>query len=641
MKSQIELLHLILKDLGYRCSTSTTGDWNTVSRRFEYEGWSFVTITLPGYGRDFERCLDRGLVTPSSFSGFATKRGGPLPRFLGGFLGLIFDPKTGRLLPGSESQKQAIFAVRQITLLYGKINLPCAEFRERAAIRNYMECEKNVLQFDNEVKSHPELLDDYTRIGRLLWGRLFSRIDNTIFAEGLLPKHGPGATADMLRGNAKFIQSEWPARMEAIPGLSHWENLISSESFLDRLVAVNILEPGAERPVRVITVPKTLKTPRIIAIEPAAMQYMQQGVLEVMMRQVENDDFARHFVKFDRDGQQINQLLAQEGSRDGSLATLDLSEASDRVSMQHVSGLLERHTISREVVFATRSQKAAVPGNGVIPLAKFASMGSALCFPFEALVFTTVVFLGIERVLNRPLTRKDIKFFFGKVRVYGDDIIVPTHYVHSVMTALEAFGFRVNHHKSFWTGKFRESCGKEYYDGHDVSISRVRTVLPSSRRHASELISTVSLRNQLAKAGFVGPVLFLDAEVEKLIPFPYVAETSALLGRHTCVVPDNGYVYPGVKLSDGTIVGLPKQLADVHDTVWPSQSYRYDTDLHRPLVKGVLVDSQLPKSNLDDYGALMKWFLKRGDKPFERKDHLEYAGRPRAVRIKTRWASPV
>jgi len=633
MKSQLELLQMVLEDFGDRCSISTTRDYETVARRLDDEGFSFLTITLPAFGKDFEKSLDCGQINPGrAFTGWKFSGGprGYLPRFLGGFLGLVFNPSTGRLLDVSEKQIMAIQAIRQITLLYGKINHPCTETRVRAAIRKYIKCEEDVIRNDIELQVNPHVVDSFARIGRLLWAGLLSSIDNSIYAEGVLPKHGPGATADLLRGNAKYDQAEWPARMEEIPGLTHWENLISSESFVDRLVAVNILDPGAERPVRVITVPKTLKTPRIIAIEPTAMQYMQQGILEVMVRQIERDDNARNFVKFDEDGQEINRLLAQEGSAVGrfdpynpqGFATLDLSEASDRVSMQHVRLLLANHTVLREAVEATRSLKAAVPGNGVIHLSKFASMGSALCFPFEALVFTTVVFLGIETALGRPLRKRDIKSLRGKVRVYGDDIIVPSAYASCVSGALSLFGFEVNHDKSFWDGMFRESCGGEFYAGHDVTVSRVRTDFPTSHRHGDELMSTVSLRNRLAKAGLVRSVRFLDQMLLRITPLPWVSETSALLGRHICLT-----------LEQETDFNTGK-------TVWPSQSYKYDSDLHRPLVRGGLVEPRSPISNLDDYGALMKWFLKRGEEPFQDVDHLLRAGRPRAVRIKTRWTCP-
>jgi len=180
--------------------------------------------------------------------------------------------------------------------------------------------------------------------------------------------------------------------------------------------------------------------------------------------------------------------MAREGSHTGSLATLDLKEASDRVSNQLVRRMLENHPWLRAGVDSCRSRRAVVEfpsgRSESIRLGKFASMGSALTFPVEALVFATCAILGIERALGRQLTKKDVHRLRGQVRVYGDDIIVPVEYVHSVNEVLETFGFRVNFGKSYWTGKFRESCGGDYYDGHDVTIVRVRRIFPSSPRNA-------------------------------------------------------------------------------------------------------------------------------------------------------------
>jgi len=440
-------------------------------------------------------------------------------------------------------------------------------------------------------------------MGSLLWGNLFSKIDREIYDGEIVPRHGPGATADKLKGNQKFNQFEWPRRVEEI--FPSGEFLFSSWSlFFDNEQSVDILEPGAERPVKVITVPKTLSSPRIIAVEPTAMQYVQQGILRSLVQNIRADDNARNLIGFE--DQTPNQHLAEKGSTDQSLATLDLSEASDRVSNEHVRYLLRNHSHFAWGVDACRSRKARVPGYGVIRLSKFASMGSALCFPFEAIVFCTVIFLGIEQALNTQLTKEDVKSFFGRVRVYGDDIIVPVEYASTVVTTLELFGFKVNTNKSFWNGKFRESCGKDYYHGEDVSVVRVRELLPSQRQHAREIVSTVSLRNQLYKAGYWRTVKWLDGKLERIIPFPHVAETSPVLGRHSFL----GY-----------------------------ETERLSFDHHRPQVKGMVVSTRLPDSVLDGPGALLKYFLNASDLPVTDKEHLLRAGRPVSVDIKHRWAN--
>jgi len=383
----------------------------------------------------------------------------------------------------------------------------------------------------------------------------------------------------------------------------------------------NVLEPGAEVPVRVITVPKTLKSPRVIAIEPTAMQYAQQALKNDLVDALREDDFLSRVIGID--DQDPNREMAMAGSLSGDLATLDMSEASDRVSNQHVRAMLADWPHLLEAVDACRSRKADVPGHGVIRLSKFAPMGSALCFPFEAMVFLTVIFLGIERELNTPLSRADLERFVGQVRVFGDDLIVPRDYVLSVVDELSVFGHKVNVAKSYWTGRFRESCGREYYEGQDVSIVKVREVLPSRRQDAGGVVATVELRNQFYWSGLWRTAAWLDSFLGGMLRcFPNVAPTSPLLGRQSAL----GYQF---------------QTLDPHT--------------HAPLVKGYRVVAVPPPDHLEGRGALLKclgrfeWYDRRfDDRPLYSgvcvasvdEEHLERSGRPERVDIKLGRGSP-
>jgi hypothetical protein len=599
MKSLLTLLQVILDDIEYRCRVSTQLDRKTIEQRVKDEGISFLTISLSNYGSDLQKGLDRGYVDHTLFKGFSFQRA--LPRLFGGLLDLVFDRGTGCLLP--EPSIDAIRCLRQISLMWAKIALPCTQPRVLAAIDKYMECESDVRTSDATLANQPVYRDAFARVSRTLFARVLSAIDLTVYREELWPKHGPGVVADRLFGNAKWGNSVWTDRLEGV--FPSWR--YSRTSFGDFLRnPVRHLDPGSEIPVKVITVPKTLKTPRIIAVEPAHMQYMQQALLFEFAEAFKKDKVLSRLIDFST--QVPNQELAREGSRNGNLATLDLSEASDRVSNQHVRLMLQNHPWLAEGVDACRSRKADVPGYGVIRLAKFASMGSALCFPFESMVFCTVIFMGIERELKHQLTRKDVKSLLGQVRIYGDDIIVPVKYANSVRDMLETFGFRVNAGKSYWNGKFRESCGLDVYDGHDVTCVRVRTMLPTRKGHAEEIISTVSLRNQLYKAGYYKSADHLDAVIERLIPFPAVSDESPALGKFT---------YGSIDIE------------------------RWDERLQRPLVKAAVVSVRPRSSQIDDYAALRKFFFKRGDLPIFDKKHLLYAGRPVAVDIKHRWVSPL
>jgi hypothetical protein len=334
------------------------------------------------------------------------------------------------------------------------------------------------------------------------------------------------------------------------------------------------------------------------------------------------------------DDQTPNQELARQGSLNQRTATLDMSDASDRVSNQLVRTMLRPWPHLFEAADATRSRRAKLPDGTVMRLSKFASMGSALCFPVEAMVFTTLIFMGIQKSLNTSLYRQDLNDFVDSVRVYGDDLIVPVDHVHSVVEVLEHFGAVVGLDKSFWTGKFRESCGKEYFNGHDVSLTRVRQALPARRNDATEFASTVSLRNQLYMSGYWQTCRWLDNYIERKFKyFPTVLPTSSVLGRVSFLGFDSERMHPY---------------------------------LHSPLVKGYSLEAKPPRDHLEGSGALLKCLLKldtdawlrdsipwhpsgtlstesipRLKNPEVTSDHLERYGRPKSISTKLGWRSPL
>ncbi len=579
------------------CNTCATLDCKTVQFRSEHEGISFLTITLPTFGKDLQKGLTQGYVDHDLFQGFSWSGG--LPKFLSGFLGHVFDRDSGVLL--SDPSIDCIRSVRQLTLMFGKMLLPCTPEREKAAFDGFVQCEQDVRDSWNRLDDSS--IEEFSHVSNILFGRMFYEMDSDIRSGNILPKHGPGAVAEKYSSNEKYYRPAWTRRLEDV--FPSGDHVVPNSRFWRELDRVDILEPGSEIPVRVVSVPKTLKTPRIIAIEPAAVQYAQQGVYECFLRALRRDNVISQLIGID--DQVPNQDMAREGASNGTLATLDLSEASDRVSNQHVRLLVGYHGTLRKALDATRSRKADVPGHGVIRLAKYASMGSALCFPVEASVFLTLIFMGISRAHNTPVTRRMIKSYIGRVRVYGDDIIVPVDCVSDVISVLESFGFVVNRDKSFWTGRFRESCGKDYYAQDDVSVVKVRRLFPDNIKNAAESVSIVSLRNQLYFAGYWQTVRWLDEWISRKFEyFPTVHPSSPVLGRHTFLEYETQRMCP---------------------------------DLHRPLVKGYVLKGRPPVDELDGHGALVKYLLKRGDSPLD-DGHLMRSGRARTSHIKTRWSTP-
>jgi hypothetical protein len=394
----------------------------------------------------------------------------------------------------------------------------------------------------------------------------------------------------------------WHDRLEYL--FPYWEYALPNARFALEQLDVTYLSPQDEPPTRLVAVPKTQAKPRLIAAEPAVMQYVQQAIATSLVPALEQDPLAGSLIGFT--DQARNQRMACEGSRDGSLATLDLSDASDRIANWLVEELFSDFPYFLEGIQAARSTRCQLPSGEVILLQKFASMGSALTFPVESIIFTVISLLGVWGT-SKPLpTKSHLRRLVGSVTVYGDDIIVPSTKAEEVIDLLETFGLKVNRHKSFWTGPFRESCGKEYFFGEDVSIVRVREKFPSSLRSVKELVSLSSFRNLLGEAGWFDTVELLDRELLFLLKgkYPYVAETSQILGR---VGPE------------------------------PPDIHRRNRDLHRPEVRGYTVRAVLPKSALEGVPALLKCLMHPEISEFAW-DHLERSGRPRAVGLKLVWA---
>lgn len=597
MKSLISLTSRVLQECGTQDGVCTDRDLMTIRTRFEDEGDSFLTITLPTFAKGLEQSLEAGVCSPNLFPSFRFRGG--LPVFLRGFLRLVFT-ENGVLLPNPSIS--AIRNIRQICLMLAKVELPSDEGRTRKAMLGYVRTDQDVGEF---ARTRDRSFDTrLSNLSAMLFGELLQELESSLYEGSLecfLPRHGPGATSDYLVGNQKFQQSEWPSRLDRV--LPVGEFLLPNWRYLSELETVDILDPGAERPVRVVPVPKTVKTPRIIAIEPTCMQYAQQAVLQYLTRRIEEIPHLRHGIGLL--DQTPNQRLALEGSILSNLATLDLSEASDRVSLDLVRVVFARFPQFLELLEATRSTKASVPvQDAPVELNKFASMGSALCFPVEAMCFYAISLLALENESGRHLRLRDVVRLSGRrVRVFGDDIIVPAHNALSVMGFLESFGLKVNRHKSFWKGNFRESCGSDFFKGENVNVVRLRRMFPHGRRDAEEVVSLVSFRNQLYLVGLWETCRWLDEIIREILhDFPVVRPTSPIVGRVSCFEPEAQAIHP---------------------------------DYQSPLARGYTVVARSPFNPLDGPGALLKCLLSS----YEDSTHLERSGRPRAVHLKRGWYS--
>jgi hypothetical protein len=234
-------------------------------------------------------------------------------------------------------------------------------------------------------------------------------------------------------------------------------------------------EPSEVQGNRFTTVPKDAVKHRGIAVEPSLNVYYQLVVGQYLKRRL----LKKGVDLFN--GQERHALLARQASRHGHLATLDLSSASDTVSKTLVKLLLPEEWY--RYLASLRSPKTLLGSNWVY-LEKFSSMGNGFTFELETLIFHCL----IEAVLRREgVSLFDRELYHS---TYGDDIIIPREGYDAAVSVLEYCGFSVNRRKSFSSTHFRESCGGNFFHGHDVSTVKVEEA-PTSPEHWIVLVNNL------------------------------------------------------------------------------------------------------------------------------------------------------
>lgn len=608
MKSNVsdylELLHSIYRDACNKCiaDVSDLRDLETIRSRVKDEGLSFLTITLPAFCVDFERSLANGFIDPTCFRSF--RKHGPIPAFLQGMVGLIFDRETGRLEDYEITSDfiPIVEGVRQICLTFKKLEVACTLSRVRASLANFVSIEREFSMFQVPDAD----ISVFNRVSDCLWGAVIGDLS----LNNCSPRHGPGATAEHISGNAKYTWQSWHERLEPyFPFVDSAYPLGVSALDSKELEMVTFVAPDDEQPVRVVQVPKTLKSPRIIAIEPCCAQYVQQGISRALYRVLESNWLTSGHINF-RD-QSINQSLAMSSSFDGRLATIDLSDASDRVPRDLAMGMFRTNPDLRDAIDACRSTRAEMPDGTIIgPLNKFASMGSALCFPVEAMYFYTICVIALLGEHKLSVSHRNINTVSRGIYVYGDDILVPTDNAIAVLDCLQKYRCKVNSNKTFVSGSFRESCGVDAFRGEEVTPLYIRKTRPENRQHADRLISWTATANAFYKKGYWQTATLMFKTLEKVLgPMPYLSETSPGLGRTSFL----GY---------RSVERWSRALQRFEVKAWvPGPVHRADV--------------------LEGFGALMKCFLKLEDlkNPLGGRDaqHLEHSALHHAVALKRGW----
>jgi hypothetical protein len=233
---------------------------------------------------------------------------------------------------------------------------------------------------------------------------------------------------------------------------------------------------------------------------------------------------------------------------------------------------------------ACRSRYAQLPDGRIIgPLEKFASMGSALCFPVEAMYFYTILVLARLDYMNLSYTPGNVYNVTRDVYVYGDDIIIPVDGADVALDYLRKYNCKVNSNKTFLNGQFRESCGVDAFGGYEVTPTYITKMRPESKRQASEIISWVAASNHFYKKGYWNTTRLIRKWIERLIgPMPYVTERSSVLGHISFLNFHQWY---------GNLLEVPS---------------RWNGDYHRLEIQALAPSPVYRTDVLEGYGALSK-----------------------------------
>lgn len=266
---------------------------------------------------------------------------------------------------------------------------------------------------------------------------------------------------------------------------------------------------------RLSFVSKTAKISRTICTEPVLNVIFQKGIAHVLERRL------REVLRIDfTDQPDRNRRLARVGSVTGEFGTIDLSSASDSMSLA-----LVREFFPAEVVTwleRTSCRSTVLPDGRKLELHMISSMGNAFTFPLQTIFFCSLVY-GAYRVLGLRLKRSRGIHFDGNFSVFGDDIIVTRESYDLVCSLLTICGFKVNVDKSFNTGDFRESCGCDYFRGHNI-----RGVYIETLNDVSDYYSAINRLNRWSAIQNVAlPTLvgYLRSRV-RYMPVPYAEDDS-------------------------------------------------------------------------------------------------------------------
>jgi len=386
-------------------------------------------------------------------------------------------PQLRRLALGSIEDPIKMRYLRQLLLFCYKVSMQHDKTTTDRSIENFINTNSEVGAFASSFSTRsPALLSS---VKRQVQSVLFS-----LREADFIPSHGPGAVTT--------CKEKWEKSYSTI-------NAVFNQA--DTFCMYFNQEHAAELPedqtdlieAKLIAVPKDSRGPRLICVHPAEAIWVQQGVrrmLEKCIQRVRRAKGPWPYGHIHFDDQSVNGRIALLSSKSRRYATLDMKEASDRISDVLVQILFGRYY---SMFGACRAQTVRLPGDtrlsASLNLNCYAPMGNATTFPVQSLVFWAICVASLQR---QGYSNS------GAVFVFGDDLIVPSQCASGVCEDLESFGLCVNKEKSFWRGAFRESCGVDAYNGINVTPLRWKTSTDAEHLTDIQALSELAMRMRIA-----------------------------------------------------------------------------------------------------------------------------------------------
>jgi hypothetical protein len=522
----------MIKDMNaWGCTLIDDSDIEWLEKSIRTRGVRIVLEDLPELGKSFDKAISDGYWDPRSIPSFFPWHDWKGPGVFRLLLDRVFDKSVPRYKRFDQHYTwyplpilwnpcpNSIFFFRTLCYAFKKFEVECPSDRVRETVETFFRIDEGLREptltweleapyFEASQANHKRLrfISSHTlgdECNTVTERKLLVALDEVcarlwanvpeVDISSIVPGHGPGAVGDLRSSADKYTLPNWTKRLE--------------ESFPQDLFAFSSEEIAKDfgkqkglvvPPGQLTAVPKDFTKPRLITVEPTSHQFLQQGLMQWIRRNL--PDPLRHSIDFL--SQQPSRDAARKASVDLQAATVDLSSASDRLSLWTVERAIRNASLLR-CLYACRTpdviDATGLTGQRAL-LKKFAGQGSAVTFPIQSIIYACCGIAAVCVERGWTVNKRNILRSSKLVRVFGDDIVLPKSALIHLDVIFSCLQLRINVGKTHYSGRFRESCGGDYYDGHDVTPLYIRRASHGDQT-VRDVVSLVDVSNNAYEKG--------------------------------------------------------------------------------------------------------------------------------------------